>query len=1006
MSPDCLEENEIVDLVTGNLDAAASERAEAHIDACEPCRTVLVELARVFEHRAASIPPAPRHATTEQSSDDDGELRLLLRGSTVGRYVVLDAIGAGAMGVVYAAYDPELDRRVALKLLRDRALDAKRTERLLREARAIAKLSHPNVVVVHDVGEHEDTVFMAMEYVDGGTLGDWLSAKERSQREIIDAFVDAGRGLAAAHSAGLVHRDFKPANVLVGSEGRVRVTDFGLARPRAGGSTDGARPNPTDAPSLDPETSPRPDERSLTRTGAIVGTPAYMSPEQFAGKVADERSDQFSFCVALFEALCGERPFGGRSFAELAANVDAGRVRESAGLSKLPRGVRQLLHRGLARSPDERFPSMSALLRALTHRPARRLAPYLVGVAAIAGSIGAVASPAKADKCTGGFERVADAWNDQIASAGREAFERSTLPYSGRAWERAEKALDEYAEDWVTSYTDACETHARAEQSDQMLDLRMGCLNVRHAALSEMASILAEADDDVIQRTGRAVDELSPLSACDDLERLQDPMLPKDDATAEQVAATEALLVRSQTSWSLGRTEKSIGQAREALARAREIDHPPLLGNALVSTGALENMLDPSFDVSPYFLDGVSASLAGHDDRRAALGAIAIVGSFADGNAEHVTEADRWAKVAAGLVARNGNAPQLAVHLLHQRLRVATARGDHQAAAALAQERADLVGEHFPDEPKRLGPAMYDLAATKFRLGKYADALPLFDKALALDIEALGPLHPSTGLSRQSVGATLLALRRTEEALVQLRAVLELREATHGKDSATLINPLQNISMAEAELGDIDAALVTNERALRIAKATFGPDHPRTGVLQNAVGASNFECGKVEAAVSHYAEALRILTTPDDPDELEVALTWVNLAEALHAQGNLEEANEHATRATSVLAKHYGEDSSAVAFAKTLLGAIAIDEGRADDAVAALEPALKIRLGEGISASELATTRFELARALHASDPARSASLLAAAKHGIAEDGSAPAKRLAQRIEGWATAPQ
>jgi serine/threonine protein kinase len=231
----------------------------------------------------------------------------LARGTQVGRYVLLDAVGSGGMGVVYAAYDPELDRKVAIKLLRFDRLGSEAGERdrlrLQREAQAIARLSHPNVVHVYDVGTFGDQVFVAMEFVAGRTLRQWAEEEPRPWREVVDRFALAGRGLAAAHAAGLIHRDFKPDNVLLGDDGRVRVVDFGLARPA------GQQPAPEGERTPSGGTLAHP----LTEWGVVVGTPAYMAPEQLRGEASDERSDQLSFCVSLYETLYGERPFPGGS---------------------------------------------------------------------------------------------------------------------------------------------------------------------------------------------------------------------------------------------------------------------------------------------------------------------------------------------------------------------------------------------------------------------------------------------------------------------------------------------------------------------------------------------------------------------------------------------------------------------------------------------------------------------------------------------------------------------
>jgi serine/threonine protein kinase len=277
------------------------------------------------------------------------------KGTVIGRYVVLARLGAGAMGVVLAAYDPELDRKVALKLLRPRGGDAGAARaRLQREAQALAKLNHSNVVAVHDVGVHAGHVFVAMEFVDGQTLGAWTQSAPRSWRDVVGVFEAAGRGLAAAHASGLVHRDFKPDNVMIGKDGRVRVMDFGLARATEG-AVEPARAGDLPADKSDILATP------LTQTGAMMGTPAYMAPEQFGGLEVTTRSDQFGFCVALFEALYGERPFGGETLGALAFNATEGNVRDVGRTRDVPMWLRRVVLRGLSPRPEDRFPDMPRL---------------------------------------------------------------------------------------------------------------------------------------------------------------------------------------------------------------------------------------------------------------------------------------------------------------------------------------------------------------------------------------------------------------------------------------------------------------------------------------------------------------------------------------------------------------------------------------------------------------------------------------------------------------------
>jgi formylglycine-generating enzyme required for sulfatase activity len=326
----------------------------------------------------------------DAADGDEGE-DVLAKGTSIGRYLVLERLGAGAMGVVYAAYDPELDRKIALKLLsrqEGRGGDkARRQQRLVREAKAIAKLSHPNVVGIFDVGVHEGQVFMAMEYLGGGTLRDWMNAKKRPWREIVKMFIEVGQGLAAAHAEGLIHRDFKPDNVLLDKAGKPKVADFGLVRLRSAAFEVATA---DEAESAVPPEPPAPDLpiaqtalAPLTRTGSLAGTPAYMAPEQFLGKPIDARTDQFAFCVALHEALYGERPFAGDTVMALAGAVARGRMTDPPRDSDVPGWIRRHVQRGLAPDPAQRHEGFDGLLTALARDPVAQLRRR-VGIGAVA----------------------------------------------------------------------------------------------------------------------------------------------------------------------------------------------------------------------------------------------------------------------------------------------------------------------------------------------------------------------------------------------------------------------------------------------------------------------------------------------------------------------------------------------------------------------------------------------------------------------------------------------
>ena len=305
----------------------------------------------------------------------------LAQAPTIGRYTFLKELGEGGMGVVCTAYDPKLDRKVAIKLTRSlSSASAERRGRILREAQAMARLSHPNVVQVYEVGELRDELFVAMEFIDGVDLSAWLAGAPRSWRDVQRVFLAAGRGLAAAHAAGLVHRDFKPANVFVGADGRVLVGDFGLARAADAGPGD--VPPAIDGASADLRAP-------LTATGALLGTPAYMAPESLEHNISDASSDQFAFSVAMFEALYGARPFPARDVPALLQAILHAEPTVPAG-SDVPGWLQRIVLRGLRKQPGERWPSMDALLAALAFDPVARARGIRRAVAVVSVATAAV----------------------------------------------------------------------------------------------------------------------------------------------------------------------------------------------------------------------------------------------------------------------------------------------------------------------------------------------------------------------------------------------------------------------------------------------------------------------------------------------------------------------------------------------------------------------------------------------------------------------------------------
>ncbi|HEX4450303.1 MAG TPA: protein kinase [Kofleriaceae bacterium] len=378
---ECLDDNLASEFVSGSMATTTQTKVEKHLATCRDCRELVAALAGPGDD--SDVATHPRNARDGLTESQAGKLPALSIGDRVGRYLVLSTLGAGGMGMVFAAYDPQLDRKIALKVLRTNlgANTAEARKRLKREAQAIARLNHPNVVGVYDVGTTTsgEDVYIAMEFVEGDTLTTWLKRYPRTYREILEVFHQAGRGLMAAHSVGLLHRDFKPDNVLVGSDGRVRVTDFGLARSLFGFEDSNRGPTAmADAAKL--------MQVDLTATGTVLGTPRYMPPEQLQGPNIDARSDQFSFCVALYEALYAKHPLHD---ATSVAMLERGTPAEPPPAdARVPSKVGRAVMRGLSRERSDRFAAMAELMTELAPpepRPRLRMAVTIAAMTILLG---------------------------------------------------------------------------------------------------------------------------------------------------------------------------------------------------------------------------------------------------------------------------------------------------------------------------------------------------------------------------------------------------------------------------------------------------------------------------------------------------------------------------------------------------------------------------------------------------------------------------------------------
>jgi eukaryotic-like serine/threonine-protein kinase len=803
----CLDEEEAAAYVQHRLDPAARGRVDAHIDRCAECGWLVSELAR--GSRSDASPGAASEAAGEDDEDD-----VLSPGRQVGRYVVGERLGSGAMGVVHTAYDPELDRRVAIKVVRpDAAGDEQARARLLVEARAMARLSHPGVVPVHDVGTLGRAVFIAMELVDGQDARRWLERERPGWRKALATLGQAGRGLAAAHAAGIVHRDVKPANILVGLDGGSRITDFGLARAAARDDEELARGS-------DPGGSG--SSLAFTRSGALVGTPAYMAPELFRGGRADARSDQFSFSVLLHEAVYGARPFAAadRPLAPIdavAAEIIRGAVRSPPAGSRVPAWLRRILLRGLAVDPDSRWPSLSAMLDALAETPRRRRRRWLAaGGALVAGALAAgwLARPAPAveESCTGGAAALTRAWDP---SARRNALARlAGLGAYGRALApRLEAQLGEHAASWVTGYRDACLAHRGGAQSAELLDRRMACLERGRLALAAVAEILATAERSTLPQAALAVRSLPEPAACADVDAMLAPIPPPAPAIAARASTVEGAIERAQVHVAAGRFADARTSAAAAVAGARELGYQPLLARALLVEGRAGMGFEDPTVARPALAEATSLALAVGDD------ALAVEAwarrAWVDGLAgQDPDRALAGQDVIAALATRTPSAGFARALLYNNLGAIAFSRGRRDEARAW-HERA------LAEARRVTGPGAIELVNVRANAASTVDD-PVRRDALLADVEAdlarlVGADHPEALSLRVRRAMWIPDLAAARGLLTSACDAYERYHRDLG--AAPILECWSELGFVAEELGDRAAALAAMERA-----AALSPD--------------------------------------------------------------------------------------------------------------------------------------------------------------------------------------
>lgn len=696
----------------------------------------------------------------------DGDLDVP-SGIRLGRYVLLYRVGSGGMGVVYAAYDPELDRKVAVKVLRRQPRSAPSEDLARLEAQAMAKLTHPNVVTVHDVGTHGTDLFIAMEFIGGRTLKAWLHEEQPPWSDIVETFVQAGHGLAAAHRAGLVHRDFKPSNVMLSEDGATKVLDFGLAQH-------------WDAPPEQGESTGQDSGQVSAPPKRLVGTLAYLPPERLQGMADDPRSDQFSFCAALWQALYGVLPFPSQSVAQYGLRLQEEPNSGEAPPRGIPSWLRQALLRGLSLEPSRRFDSIEELLTAISPRRRRRRRRRWQGTAAlllIASMAGLLWQLSRSSgPCGDAAVRLTEIWDTPSRQTIEEAFLGTGLSFAEDAWRSTSRLLESHAKAWVDEHTETCEaTHLRGEQSAERLDERMACLDHNLGRFSALSVALQRADASTVIGAVQAAGELPPPSACSQQGAPSTrASLPEDPVLRRDMDAIRTSL-EEQLARQRFHRPVDLAAVRRAVDAAEGLPYPPLQAQALWTLGWLESQSSARREGLRHLIDGAQVALRSGDIPQA----VAIFTALA--KVESTPPADlRQASIWLGFAEAHFDA---------------------------------LPTQHAPLELE-----ISDAAAWIALPCRPREAQAQWNRALELAGDTDGEASPRAA----SILANL-SLLGTPEKESYLRRALHLLESWYGAEHPILAQHLSNLAAFEASQGHYRDAMTLAHRALDVVSGDL-PD--------------------------------------------------------------------------------------------------------------------------------------------------------------------------------------
>ncbi len=802
------------------------------------------------------------------------------------RYNILRLIGQGGMGAVYLAYDLKLQRQVAIKVMHARSdevmlNESKETQRIRikREAQALAQLSHQHVIAVYDLDIHEGKLFISMEHIDGNNLTQWKQKEKPNKNEILNVLLAAGEGLAAAHRVGIIHLDFKPSNVIIGHDGKIKVADFGLAR-----ATDrDEKPTQHCFDSVDKCDNLLSDK--LTQTGYAIGTPAYMAPEQGKHEKLGTWTDQFSFCLVAWEMLCGERPYPVDSikFWKNMTSPSADMKTKYIGEKKIPTWLKKNLLKGLAFHPQDRFASMLDLLKQMRKSPAKALQHsltlllimILVGMGVYGLSLSIMY---RAKLCRDGTSKAAIVWNERTKNTIEASFVSSGHHRAVETYQRVAEILDDWSLQWAGAYTDACNaTHKEGSQSEEVLDRRMRCLDRKLMSMGELTKAFSEKPDSMlVNRAVNASLGLGGVAICADIEALsQDIVPPENPVTRKAVEELRRKLENIRHFNELGKHKKAKKILDALQPQASTLPYKPIQAELILAQGINEAYMGKYKKAESALLEALQS----------------------------------------GLYLSNKN---LALEAAHELTYLVGYQQKNFSAGLVYAEMALGLSRGMQDE--RDARSRANLGDIYLSQGNSEKATEQYKAALLLLEKTHGLNNPHMIKSITAIGVALANRAQYDKAEKEHRRAIEITERVFGPEHPTIANLCTNLGSVLSYQGRYPEAEAEHKRAIDVTERAFGPKHPTLAIYRGNLGNVLYKRSKYKEAEAEQRLAVKISAISHNPENPDLARYRANLGITLYNQKKYPEAEVEYKHAINSLQKAYGHDHPHVAWVHNCLG--------------------------------------------------------------------------------------